>query len=273
MPRRARGTASTGTGSPVPPGRRVGAPHPRATASTAGGTGPGKDDGAPEGIGGLPRFVTVHAYDQVYRLLRHAIASGTLAPGTRVVEASVAEQLEVSRTPVRDALRRLESDGLLVRSGSVGLKVTEFSPDELEDIFTIRREFDRLTARLAASRASPADWDGVRRLVEELGRVHDLHGSTSYEFSLAHEAVHVAIYGLAFTAPVARMLSEGMISLVEMASELSYPGGAPEEPARVQHERLVDEMASGSIRRALAAVDEHCRDAELATRAYGTATS
>jgi len=226
-----------------------------------------------DGFGALPRIVTIHAYDHVYRLLRHAIASGVVQPGTRVVEATLAERFQVSRTPIRDALRRLESDGLLIRAGSVGLEVARFSPVELEDIFTLRREFDRLTARLACARGTHDDWKRARSLVSELGRVQAVSGAASYEFSRAHEGVHEAIYAIAFAPAVARMLGDRMIGLVEMAGELSYPGGAPEEPALEQHEKLLDELASRSVRRAVAAAEEHCREAERAARAHWAETS
>ena len=73
---------------------------------------------------------------------------------------------------------------------------------------------------------------------------------------------------------VARMLGDRMISLVEMAGELSYRDGAPDEPVLEQHDQLGDELASGSVKRAVAAADEHCRDAEHATaRGQRAATS
>jgi DNA-binding GntR family transcriptional regulator len=220
-----------------------------------------------DGLGSLPKVVTVHAYDHVYRLLRHAIASRSVRPGTRVVEATLATRLQVSRTPVRDALRRLETDGLLVRSANGGLEVTAFSSAELEDIFRVRREFDRLAARLACERGKPQDWVALRSLVAGLGPVLERFGIASYEFSLAHEAVHAAIYGIAFAPAVARMLSDRILSLVELAGELSYSDDGPEEPVVAQHEALVEELASRSVRRALAAADRHCNEAELAAGA------
>ena len=65
------------------------------------------------GVGPLPVGVRTHVYDHVYRVLRHAVIIRSIPPGTRIVEATLATQLEVSRTPIRDALRRLEADGLL----------------------------------------------------------------------------------------------------------------------------------------------------------------
>jgi DNA-binding GntR family transcriptional regulator len=214
----------------------------------------------------LPPIVTVHAYDHVYRLLRHSIVSRSMVPGTRAVEAALAEQLHVSRTPVRDALRRLEGDGLLVRRNG-GLEVVDISTEEIDDIFRVRGELDRLAARLACERGVEADWRELRLLVDALAPAIGNFGISSYEFSQAHEAVHAAIYRIAFAPIVASMLSDRLLGLVDIAEELSYTADGPEEPVVAQHVELVDALSGGNVERAMAAADRHCREAEEAARA------
>ena len=235
------------------------------TDATASIEGPGSS--ASDRFGSLPQVVTVHAYDHIYRLLRHAIASRSLVPGTRAVESALAERLQVSRTPVRDALRRLESDGLLVRTGNGSLEVVSLAPSEIDDIFRVRGEIDGLVARLACERGTPAQWDGVRALVDALVPAIDRYGISSYEFSEAHEALHAAIYQIAFAPVVARMLSERLLGLVEIAGELSYAEDGPDEPVVAQHAELVEALASGDEALAVAAADRHCRDAQAAVYA------
>jgi DNA-binding GntR family transcriptional regulator len=215
----------------------------------------------------LPQIVTVHAYDHVYRLLRHAIASRAMAPGTRAVESALAEQLHVSRTPVRDALRRLESDGLLIRTGNGGLEVVELTPGAVDDIFRVRGELDRLAATLACQRGGADDWKQIGQMINALGPAIDSFGVTSYEFNQAHEAVHICIYRIAFAPVVAQMLSDRLLGLVDIASELSYAEDGPDEPVVAQHFELLDAIASGDVARAMAAADRHCREAEAAARA------
>jgi DNA-binding GntR family transcriptional regulator len=237
---------------------------PPASSAEATDTG---DDSPSARFSSLPRVVTVHAYDHIYRLLRHAIASRALMPGTRAVEAALAEQLQVSRTPVRDALRRLESDGLLVRTGNGSLEVVGLTPPEIDDIFRVRGELDRLVATLACQRGTPEDWEELRTLVGALAPAVERFGNSSYEFSEAHEAVHAAIYRIAFAPVVARMLSERLLGLIEIAGELSYAEDGPDEPVVAQHIDLVKALASGDVERAVAAADRHCREAQAAAYA------
>lgn len=213
----------------------------------------------------LPPIVTVHAYDHVYRLLRHSIVSRSMTAGTRAVEAALAEQLHVSRTPVRDALRRLEGDGLLVRRNG-GLEVVDISTQAIDDIFRVRGELDRLAARLACERGEEAEWKELRALVEGLTPAIERFGIASYEFNQAHEALHAKIYQIAFAPIVARMLSDRLLGLVDIAEELSYNDGGPDEPVVAQHIELVDALAGGNVERAMAAADRHCREAEDAAR-------
>jgi DNA-binding GntR family transcriptional regulator len=215
--------------------------------------------------------VTVHVYDHVYRLLRHAVISGALKPGTRVVEASLAFQLNVSRTPIRDALRRLESDGLLERSPGGGLEVARVEAQDIEDLFHVRAALDRLAAEFAARCAQDADWDSVRRMAMELGPIIERSGTRSYEFNQAHDALHAAIYHLAFGPRVARMLHARLLGLVEIAGGFSY-ADEHEEPVVNQHRQLVDELASGDITRAVAAANEHVAAASTVARLRNAGT-
>ncbi len=220
----------------------------------SGGTGGGLD-----GVGSLPSGATVHVYDHVYRLVRHAMLSRQLAPGTRVVEAALADQLQVSRTPVRDALRRLEGDGLLERVGS-SLTVATFDAGETEDVFLVRLVLDRLAAELAAGRNQAADWEPLRDQARSLGPVVEQWGTGSYQFSEAHDELHGAIYRMAFAPKVAGMLNSRLMGLVEIAGGLSYRDGS-REPVVAQHLELIEAMAGGDPARARAAVDDHVRTA------------
>ena len=94
--------------------------------------------------------------DEVYFYLRDAIADGTLPPGERLVEGAVARTAGVSRTPVREALHRLEVDGL-VRMSNRGLVVADFSSDELADLCRVRVELEGLACRLAAAARTDDD--------------------------------------------------------------------------------------------------------------------
>ncbi len=93
--------------------------------------------------------------DQVYDLLRDEIRSGALTPGERLVEASVADRLEVSRTPVREALFQLARDGFLVRVGR-GYVLPIRTPAEIMDWLDLRRMLEPIIVRRACAEATPA---------------------------------------------------------------------------------------------------------------------
>lgn len=94
----------------------------------------------------------ITAVDQVHRELRQAIVHGRLAPGTRLVETQLAEMLGVSRTPIREALLRLEAEGIVLR-GQGGLVVGD-TESERAVILGIRQRLEGFAARLAAQRMS-----------------------------------------------------------------------------------------------------------------------
>jgi DNA-binding GntR family transcriptional regulator len=91
-----------------------------------------------------------------YARLKEAILSGELAPGAPLVEASLAQWCSVSRTPIREALTRLEQDGLVAR-GERGLVVRAVTPGETLDIYETRIVLEALAARMAAERRTAHD--------------------------------------------------------------------------------------------------------------------
>jgi DNA-binding GntR family transcriptional regulator len=104
--------------------------------------------------------------ERAYRGLRHQILIGRLSPGQRLVEMQLAAQFNVSRTPIREALKRLIAEGLVATNSRNALVVREFDETEVEDIYAIRESLDGLAARLAAERATEADLARLRLVME-----------------------------------------------------------------------------------------------------------
>jgi DNA-binding GntR family transcriptional regulator len=105
--------------------------------------------------------------DAAYSALRQSILQGDLAPGERLRSDALANDLKVSRTPVREALRRLEAEGLIERSGS-GLIVREFSEQDLTELFYVREALEGMAARLAAENATPSEIGEIRELLDDM---------------------------------------------------------------------------------------------------------
>ena len=89
--------------------------------------------------------------------LESAIVFGELSPGGRIIEEEVAARYDVSRSPVRDALRRLEADGLVIRADHRGARVTPISRSDLDEVYLCRIELEGLAAQQAAKRWQPPD--------------------------------------------------------------------------------------------------------------------
>ena len=103
----------------------------------------------------------------VYTQLRAEIRNGTLTPGSRLRETEIAERLEVSRTPVREALKRLESEGLAVFSQPRGMTVTELSAGQVLELYAMREILEGAAARFAAEHASVLEIESLKHLVAQ----------------------------------------------------------------------------------------------------------
>lgn len=101
-----------------------------------------------------------------YTLILEAIEAGTYKPGDRLVESELAERLGVSRTPVREALQRLETQSMLTRDGR-SLIVASLDHNQLAELYAVRTELEGLAARLAARHATDEEIRVLRAMVEE----------------------------------------------------------------------------------------------------------
>lgn len=108
--------------------------------------------------------------DQTYEALRKAIVEGELARGAKITERGLAAKLGVSVTPVREALRRLEQDRLVVRMGPRSVRVAHLDPGGLLEVCLIESSLRALATRLAAERATQAQLDKVGELLDSADR-------------------------------------------------------------------------------------------------------
>jgi DNA-binding GntR family transcriptional regulator len=105
--------------------------------------------------------------DSAYGALRRDIVSGAIAPGEHLAEVALAERYGVSRTPIREALRRLEQDGLVERIGR-RMHVRQHRPEEILDIYEVRIILEEAAARGAALRHTPLDLSLLTRAHEDM---------------------------------------------------------------------------------------------------------
>jgi len=116
--------------------------------------------------------------EEVYDALRAAILGGRLPAGGRIVEADIARQMATSRSPVREAVRKLEHEGLVEYVPRRGTIVVGLSRDDVADAYQLRAHLEAYGARLAATRASA---DQLARLLEMISRMRECARSTDLE--------------------------------------------------------------------------------------------
>ena len=106
--------------------------------------------------------------DMVFDVLMSAIMQGQLSPGERLLEVQLADEMGVSRTPVREAIRRLELEGFVVMVPRKGAYVAGLSINDVEEVYEIRTVLETLAVRLAAQRMQPADYAQLDELSEKM---------------------------------------------------------------------------------------------------------
>ena len=126
---------------------------------------------APETRGGnVTDTPALRAVDRAYEVVRSGIITGRYLAGARLTEQEIATTVGVSRTPVREALRRLDAEGLVEFTPNLGAVVTTWSESESDEIFELRAMLESYGARRAAVRATNEQITGLRRLAEQQHR-------------------------------------------------------------------------------------------------------
>ncbi|MCO6419183.1 GntR family transcriptional regulator [Siccirubricoccus sp. KC 17139] len=136
---------------------------------------------------------TLSLGERAYRRLRASIVQGALAPGAKISERGLANALGISAQPVREALRRLEQDGLVVTLPRRGTVVAEIGPERLAELGRIRAALEGVAAALAAERMSEADLAELRQVVR---RMRAATAAADHEaLAEANERFHALIQG------------------------------------------------------------------------------
>ena len=126
-----------------------------------------------------------------YALILEAIDTGIYKPGDRLVESELAERFGVSRTPIREALQRLETQSLLTRDGR-SLIVASLDHNQLAELYVVRAELEGLAARLAARHAAEEEMRVLRDMVEEDRALRHNPGALSRANRRFHKQIHLA---------------------------------------------------------------------------------
>jgi DNA-binding GntR family transcriptional regulator len=196
--------------------------------------------------------------ENAYTSLRHAIDSGRFRPGDRMREADLATWLGISRTPVRDALKRLEGDGLVSAAPRRGLVVTQLEQEQVTELYAVREVLEGLAGRLAAQHASAAETLAMRDLLQRQARTHrDDAAALARLNRLFHDVVYRATHNRFLISTLDTF--EGSLALLP-GTTYATPGRAAS--ALKEHSDLVAAIEKRDPDRAESVSRAHMRNAE-----------
>lgn len=202
--------------------------------------------------------------DYAYAELRGQILSGALPAGTRLAQYDLAESLNMSITPLREAIRRLSSEGLVTVETHRDVRVSTMSSDEARQLFEVRLSLDPTAAELAARRRTDEDIAVMRSAVARLLPVTRQWGE---EALTAHRAFHQALYRASHNDVLIRLLDDlwdKSDRYRRLGLELP-PGDEPRTRDLQEHHQLVDLVEDGRSAEAAQLMRDHITHSLTAT--------
>lgn len=197
--------------------------------------------------------------DQAFKAIVEAISRGVIAPGTRIKEAQIARALGISRGPLREALRRLESRMLVERRPNLGAFVTSLSLEDLDDLFRMREALEGAACGLAATRISD---EGLQALTAVLDR-HDaaLAQDGQYPRGASDDDFHFLIIRASGSKRLFHTLCSELYLQVQLYRHRSSSKSGRSEMAMKEHRDIVAALAARDPRKAEEAMRVHIANA------------
>ncbi|KGJ15441.1 GntR family transcriptional regulator [Paracoccus panacisoli] len=186
-----------------------------------------------------------------YSLILSAIDNGTYRPGDRLVESELAERFGVSRTPVREALQRLETQSMLTRDGR-SLIVATLDHNQLAELYTVRTELEALAARLAARHATREEARVLGQMVIEDRRIIDDPQALSRANRRFHHQIHLASHNRYLVQQL-----DIVHRTMALMARTSLAAEGRGEKSLAEHQTIVDAIAAGDAEAAEAALRTH----------------
>ncbi|MDD6626694.1 MAG: GntR family transcriptional regulator [Lachnospiraceae bacterium] len=169
--------------------------------------------------------------DVVFNTLRKAILTGELKPGERLMEIHLANKLGVSRTPIREAIRKLELEGLVIMIPRRGAEVAQITEKSLKDVLEVRRALDALCVELACDRISAEETEQLKKACDEFE--HATKNGDATTIAAADVALHDII--------VQATRNQRLIQLINNLSEQMYRYRFEYIKDDSRHDNLVEE--------------------------------
>jgi DNA-binding GntR family transcriptional regulator len=211
------------------------------------------------------RILPVTIQGQTVAKLRDAILTGVFRPGERLVEAALCDQMGISRTSLREALRRLEAERLITIVPNRGPSVTEISWAEAQEIYDVRALLEAEAASLFARRATPAQVQALASAMAEFDSA--VRTNNALRRLTATERFYGVIMHGCGNAIIAEIL-QGLVARITFlrARSMSRPGRSSVSAAEMR--KILKAIESGNARAARVAAVEHVAAAAAAARRH-----
>ena len=197
--------------------------------------------------------------EAVCETLRDAIRKGILEPGERLMEVQLADELGISRTPVREAIRKLEQEGYVIMMPRRGTYVSDISTSDVKEIFEIRSALESLATGLAARRIEPDELETLQNLLVEIeGYIakNDIEKIVETDIKF-----HGLLYKVSRNERLVNIINNLKEQLARFRTlSMSYPGRLQE--TLEEHSEMVEAIANGDVSAARDAAEHHMERAE-----------
>jgi len=194
--------------------------------------------------------------EHVYRRLRDAIQQGEFKSGHRVMEIEIADWLKVSRTPVRDAIRRLESEGMLEHEPRIGLVVVRLDRQAVMELYVMRETLEGTAARLCARHAADMEIQDLVDLVERERQIQGNLEALPGHNKRFHQAIHRGAHNRYLEKSLAAINDLGLLG----SPLMSLPHRA--QAAVAEHAQIVEAVQRRDPDAAEEAARKHVRAAQ-----------
>ena len=204
--------------------------------------------------------------DVVFETLRDAIITQVLKPGERLMEIQLADEMGVSRTPVREAIRKLELEGLVIMVPRKGAYVAGVSMKDIHEVYEVRAALEMLAVSLAAERITDEELDALERQVlreSEAEASEDIDENTLDNIVYIDTTFHDIIYQAANNQRLVQFLNILQEQLQRFrAASLSRPGRS--KTALEEHKQIIEALSERNGELAAKLAKEHIDNAESA---------
>ena len=201
--------------------------------------------------------------DVVFKTLRQAILRGELEPGERLMEIQLAERLGVSRTPIREAIRKLELEGLVLMIPRKGAEVAKISESNLRDVLEVRRSLEELAIDLACQRMTPEDLEELKVTQEKFALA--IKNGDAMQIAETDERYHEIIYDSTKNARLVQILNNLREQMYRYRLEY-IKDEDKRQVLLIEHERILKAISLRHVQEAKQAIREHIDNQEITIR-------